>query len=59
MTQLSESGGSNYRTRNPQFECERAEIAEQVVLLVDHARSIYEERLHTVGPSVKASEDVI
>ena len=56
FTQLSESGGRHYRTRNPQFECSSADIAEQVVLLVDHARTLDEERQHTVSSAVTSDD---
>lgn len=51
VRQLSEAGGSHYRVGHPQFKCDQFDTAEQVILLVDHARCIYEERLHTVGPT--------
>ena len=56
VRQLSELGGSHYRIRNPQFRCTTADIAEQVVLLVDHAKSMYDETLHTV-PVTNASNE--
>jgi len=45
---LSESGGSHYKTSTSTVRCETSEVAEQVVILIDHARGLYNEKLHTV-----------